>query len=510
MTALVIPNRPFATEQITGLAMPDGIFETTLGYQRINIHLKNAGSTAVPDAAAYIESVSHPSIVVSPATHSVQGLTSGSSTVLSWDADFSLVPPGVHRISFITEVAGQKARTIKKIFVTRVTFDPATATFAAQTPEGTLRTTFGPFLGPKGACCCGHRKRGRDDVARSFLDWVRSSAVEDPNFKFCLKHYLPTRLDAHLTPSQPYGGQYGDLPFQDPWWKILLAVVAALLALASAIAEAIDGSGDVSTSAGGTFDETTGKLDCCGVQADGGGTSPIAAGLMAAAATTATIAAASDARDPFRRGQDNTVPKPDELTIGEKLEFSIQYLEPIALGRPFAIGAKWSYSRITTGKTYRFSAVDTQVNQHVLSKVEINAPDVVYRYQRSPWVIRARFFDKDDNLLRGDQLFVQCFLLGPNGQKRTLLLQDDGRWIDEKPEDGTYTGFEAFFLERDYDSAGLWTYYVVAQDVNHAQPSMKPEEAAQYIGGMVVTHNLTISFEGGSCPFVPDGHIRVI
>ena len=511
MSTLDIPNRPFSTEQITGLAMPDGIFESTLGVQKINIHLKNLGAVAVSAAAVYIESTSHPGISVTPTTRNIPGLAGNSSTLMSWQADFSLAPPGVHRISFVADVGGQKTRIIKKIFVTRVTFDPTTATFTAQTPEGTIHATFGPFLGPRGACCCDHEHTARKASAdRSFLDWLRSSAVKDPNFKFCLKHYLPTTLEANLTPTQPYAGKYGDLPFQDPWWKVLLAIIAALLVIAAAIAEAIDGTGDITPSGGGTFDETTGDVDCCGVQAQGSGTSAVAAGLMAAAATVATIAAASDVRDPFRRGQDNTPPGDSEMTIAEKLVFAINYLEPVALGRPFAIGAKWTYSRITTGKTYTFSAKDTQVNQHVLSKVEIDAPDVVYRYQRIPWIIRAKFFDGNEELLCGDDLIVQCFLVGPKGQRRTILLQDDGNWIDEKPNDGTYTGFEAFFLEQHYDSPGLWVYYVIAQDVNRAQPAMTPEEAAQHIGGIVVTHNLVINFEGGTCPFVPDGHILVV
>jgi len=46
--------------------------------------------------------------------------------------------------------------------------------------------------------------------------------------------------------------------------------------------------------------------------------------------------------------------------------------------------------------------------------------------------------------------------------------------------------------------------------VNNAQPDMSPEEAAQIIGGMILTHQLTVSFEGGTCPLVPDGDVHVI
>ena len=45
--------------------------------------------------------------------------------------------------------------------------------------------------------------------------------------------------------------------------------------------------------------------------------------------------------------------------------------------------------------------------------------------------------------------------------------------------------------------------HVVAQDVNDAQPAMTPEEAAQIIGGQIRTPQLTVNFQGGTCPKVP-------
>jgi hypothetical protein len=51
---------------------------------------------------------------------------------------------------------------------------------------------------------------------------------------------------------------------------------------------------------------------------------------------------------------------------------------------------------------------------------------------------------------------------------------------------------------------------VIAQDVNNAQPDMSPEDAAQIIGGMVLTNQLVITFDQDECPFVPDGFVNVI
>jgi hypothetical protein len=245
------------------------------------------------------------------------------------------------------------------------------------------------------------------------------------------------------------------------------------------------------------------------VEASGGSSSYVVAGLVAAAAAAATAACASDTRDPFQRGRDNTVPAQGEVTISEKVNLAFIYPEPIALGKPFKAGLKWDYTRVTSGPaSYTYSASDTNTNAHVLSNYRISAPEVIHYYQREPFLIKAEFFDKDGRQLKGNQLFVQCFLVGPNGEYRKILMQDDGIYPDEKPSDGTYTGI--YHFEADKNPRGLWTYYVIAQDINNANPDMKPEEAAKIIGGIVLTHQLVITFDEDECPFVPDGHINVL
>src|SRR6202040_1272817 len=90
--------------------------------------------------------------------------------------------------------------------------------------------------------------------------------------------------------------------------------------------------------------------------------------LIASAGASGIAAGWSDVRDPFRRGQDNTVPAAGELTTAEHVDMSISYPEPVALGKPFAVGAKWKYTRMTTGSSYSFSVSETHNNVHVLSR----------------------------------------------------------------------------------------------------------------------------------------------
>lgn len=519
MSTIDILNRPFATEIITGLMLPDGVFETTLGKQKINAQFKNTGASTATNSQIYIESVSNPGIVITPSTFTVASLVGQATRVLSWNADFTAAPPGKHFVSFIVQDASGHHRIIKQIFVTKVQFDPGTKTFSAETPEGLFQVRFKDLVGPdkspcsgnSGPCDCCCKTASTTQVSSSaqstgniFNDIGKLYKGLDPNFKLCIRGYLPHELDGAVTYTPPFSGQYGDLPFQDPWWKIILCIIAVLLLIASAIAEAVGGTGDVGVST--TSGDTSSGSNCCGVTATGGGTNAVAAGLLAAAAAVATAAACSDERDPFRRGEDHTIPAAGELTTGETLHLVVDYLEPVAMGKPFLIGAKWEYTRITTGKTYTYAVDEKNNNVHVLSKYVITAPDVIRTYKEEFWKVTGEFYDKNGIKMLGDQLFVQCFLFGPNGELRSFVMQDDGIWPDDKPSDGVITGGR-YFNSRE---KGLWTFCVIAQDINNAQSNLTPEQQAQIIGGMVLTNQLTISFKGGQCPLVPDGHVNVV
>ena len=258
MLNLEIPNRPFATEPITGLMLPDGVFETSLGAQAINAHIKNTGAATIASSHLYKEAVDDPGIVITPITHMIPAVSSGVAHLFNWQANFSNATPGLHRISFVIEGGGQRRRLIKKIFVTQIGFNPATGAFSAQTPEGVIEVSFLDMVRPsrKGCGCgCGKRAPQIGDYGRhkgSLLDVLRRGFQgHDPEFVFCVPGYLPLRLSVQLTPTPPFAGQYGDLPFQDPWWKVLLCIIAVILLIAAAIAEANGGSGELSTTGPG-------------------------------------------------------------------------------------------------------------------------------------------------------------------------------------------------------------------------------------------------------------------
>jgi hypothetical protein len=314
--------------------------------------------------------------------------------------------------------------------------------------------------------------------------------------------YLLQDIEVVVEPTPPYYGQYGDLPFQDPWWKDVLAALAIIFLIVAAVIAYVYGK-NIRWYPGPTGGPTI-SGECC---SNPNATTGIIASILAAIG--AGIAGAGDDRDPFRRGQDNTNPAKDERTTAERLMLSLSYPEPVAPGRPYRVGADWHYTRITTGQTYAVNVREEKRNTHVLSRYEITAPNVVRRYAAESFRVLARFFDEGGQQLRADDLFVQCYLEGPHGQAEKFVLSDDGVLVDTIASDGTYTGELDFRLLRE-DPAGMWVYYVFAQDVNNADPDLAPEAAAQIIGGMLVTHQITISLQGGTCPMVPDGHVNVI
>jgi hypothetical protein len=519
--ALSIVNRPFATENIAGLMLPDGIFVTTLGPQGVNAQFVNPGTSASTTAQVYLESVDDPNIVVTLATYFVPALPGSAAKVLTWQADFSNASPGKHLGSFMVIQGAQMNRVIARIFVTSVTFDQASKTFTAIVPEGRMSVQFIDIVGSTAPCGCNCGPSGGKDgggsggeydegyrgmvkrVAQAFS--LTSSGQLNP----CLGGFLPHNVVLDLTPTPPYPGQYGDVPFQDQWWKIIFCVVALILAAAAAVVGGQSG-GDLTVSGGTSSGDSPGAPNCCGFQFSGGGTqSKVAAALAAAAAAVATVAACSDVRDPFRRGQDKTMPAAGALTTDEHLELKITYLETMQLGKPFAIGAKWTYTRETTAGALSYSVDETQNNVHVLDSYEITAPNVVRSYKREPFIVEGKFKGPGGVVYKGAELFVQCFLIGPSGQLGKFLLEDNGaggRLGDVTANDGVYTGGYQFTV----DDVGVWTFLVIAQDINDATPNMTPDQAGQIIGGMVLTHQLSITFEGGTCPLVPDGHVHVV
>ena len=51
---------------------------------------------------------------------------------------------------------------------------------------------------------------------------------------------FPTVVDYQIDYSPAFAGQYGPIPFDDPWWKLLLIIIAIILTIAAAVSATAD------------------------------------------------------------------------------------------------------------------------------------------------------------------------------------------------------------------------------------------------------------------------------
>jgi hypothetical protein len=319
-------------------------------------------------------------------------------------------------------------------------------------------------------------------------------------------------------PNPSYAGVHGDLPFSDPWWKILAWIVAIIAAIVAIVAAAV-GEGTAGTAVGGTFDETSGDVSCCTPDPGGvpGDDSLTVAGVASVIATAAAAVGLSDAADPWWRGQEATSPSAGELTVAEAVKTSFAFPDgaPQA-GAPYPVQVKWEYRRTTTGANYSHEVSEVQKNIHVNGGVEVEVPGVHHAFA-GPLVIKSRFKKGDGGLFTGQDLFAFALLRSPDDAYFLVDLGDDGLAPDSRPNDGTYTG--SIHLERVYrvllknrlKLEGLWRVYVFAQDVNNATPDMLPHIAAQRIGGFMVASGLQITFDPSlPCPLQAQATVTVV
>ena len=498
ITPMDIRKRPFSVEHFTNIMLPDGIFDTALNKQRITCFYTNKSAATLNEVTIYLEGVGDPGIV--PVAHSYffPEIKPGASVRVSWLADFEHGTPGKKIVSFIAQAKGMSlVRTLKNIFVSQTKRDATTGEYTCTVEEGTLKITNMQVIGPRNKW---------QPCSERYKD---CQPIQGP--------WVPTKMTMDFYSNPSYAGIHGDLPFNDPWWKILAWIVAAIAAIVAIVAAAM-GEGTAGTAVGGTFDETTGDIDCCTPEPGKiPGNSMTVAGVASAIATGAVAVGLSDDADPWWRGQEATPPSDGELTVAESVEVTFDYPDGAPQGgNPYPVQVKWYYQRVTTGKTYSYSIEETQKNIHINEGVEVEAP-AVHRAFAEPLVIKSRFKRQGGKLFAGDDLYAFALLRSPDDMYFLVDLIDDGIDHDEKPNDGTYTGvihlekIYPILLKNELKLDGIRRVYVFAQDVNNATPDMLPQIAAQRIGGFMVANGLKITFDPSlPCPLEAQATVNVV
>ncbi|MFN3689016.1 choice-of-anchor X domain-containing protein [Salinarimonas sp.] len=508
VTDLVLANRPFAVEYFTDVMMPDGIFDTALYFQRITAFMRNTSGQDLVGVSVWLEGVSDPGIVPTGHTFTFPVIPAGAAVRVSWLADFRNGKPGKPIVSIMAQASGQSPRrSMRRIFVSRTTYDEATKSYVIEVPEGSLKVWDIATIGP------------RSDA------WKPKCDPDERDER--LGPWVPTRFQSAFTPNPPYAGIHGDLPFADPWWKILGWVVFGVASLVAAILAAT-GGGTAYVGVKGKFDDGIGEgdpsVDCCDpdwksvTKETGLDKGKITgAGVASAIATAGMAVGLADDADPWWRGQEATPPPAGALTTSEAVAAKLVYLDPPNAGRAYRVRADWRYERVTTAGSFDFAVDEVRESIHVSDGVEVKAKSPIKGFSE-PLRIEARFAKKGKEVYRGIELYAYALVVSPDATWAGVVpLSDDGIGPDKKAEDGVYSGqihLESVFpilRKRKAPFAGKWRVLVFAQDVNLADPKEPPEIQAQTIGGFMIASAIALTFDPNlPCPIEAQAVVEVV
>jgi hypothetical protein len=290
-----VPYRPYAVRTSDLGQMPDGIFEAKLGIYYMGVRVRNIWG--LPFKYDHVVDITPESraallqggiqVLDSWTTEELEMLGQqvtnhgvalgpnipGQSKTIFFKVDVTHALSRKHEVEFICRNTagmadpnhqGRKAKQV--IFVSRTIYDAQKNEFIIDVPEGTARIHINQVTldenGLKKSV-----KKAKKNLPRTKsadlkkLKEILSSLLEGRNVDPCEiqrvlscycsssgKDYSPyyydpyylifTQFSARVIPRLPYSGQSGPIPYEDPLWKVLFAILAALLALLGGAEEA--------------------------------------------------------------------------------------------------------------------------------------------------------------------------------------------------------------------------------------------------------------------------------
>lgn len=484
MLPLGVKKRPFAVEPVTGLMLPDGIFDTAIRRLLISAYIVNLSSDTVGHFWARIHDNSDYRITGIDQVHVDTDLTSGASTLVQWEVTFSEAKPGKKKLQI--EFGGMSFDVQGKpsywdgyvetvYFLSATTYSESDGRYICSIPEGTLDMYF-------------------ENSAQAPSTRPLNSELPIPAIQF------PERFIGGVNPIGL------NIPFDDPWWKVVAWIIAAVAAI-GAIVAAKEGKGAASIGVSGHNHDDPYKHDWCvpDPTAMGQDNRFTPAGILSAIANGAILVGLSDEIDPWERGRVAAALQPGEIPVRETVSVELSYPDEIIAGTNFAIDVRWTYkSELSNGRSTNLAVEETQRNTHV-ADWEFNAPKEVI--EGDPIVVKVRGKRGSGSYFRGDEIYGFAVFIAPDGQASFRVpILDDGRGYDEVAGDGWFTAAIALseIMEgRELDPIGEWRVQFVVQDVNDATPEMEPKVAATHIGGALLLAPLAASkSSAGVCSMI--------
>lgn len=284
-----VPIRPYAMCKDTLEMTPEGFFDTSLGECYLYARVRNIWSKAFPSNAcvriknttdlnkhgitvntswtkAELESLNQK---VSSYGVVIGALGAGKTKAVYFKVNCSGAEPQKYSVEFElehTEVddTAFKFTASQNIFVSRTGYDATTGEFYSQCDQGTLYLHYNKamveYTTLMGMIACSRaytKKYGpslQDQVRKILQDLLAGKPVDLCKLKRLLDRacekqpqpscpqpfLIPTDFEYRVEPSPPYTGKTGPLPYDDPWWKALLALIAFLFSLAAGASAAAD------------------------------------------------------------------------------------------------------------------------------------------------------------------------------------------------------------------------------------------------------------------------------
>lgn len=472
MIPIEVRLRPFAIEPITSVMMPDGIFDASLMFQDISFFVTNRSEQRLrfcwvrPDHRS-------PTDWAYTALHMTEigPMAPGESRLVRWRANFSKCAPGKRalRIEFGAQIeweefgGGFDGVLEKVIFVSRTTQVQGENRFICEVPEGQLQLA----------------------IARYSL--VPGWRYTSNNIEYPVEIHVPSFpvVEKIIGTVSPKEGFEDAIPFQDPWWKIVAWVIAALAAIGAFIA-AKEGKGTASIGVSGDFDANGSSGNWCIPDPSQHPDSENLAGYLSIIATAAIRVGMMDTRDPWQKGRDKFPNDLGDPRLSETVVAEVQAPYDLGAGEVWEVPIEWTYrSRTQSGLENTETRREIGRSENSVRSVNISLPDQVQIGE--DLVVDLYIEDHSGNPLLGDEVYAYANFVSPKGHvfrrdlTNTSFLGRSGLGPG-KFQAGINTEWAGGQIGWE-NAKGRWTVELYGQLVNRAPEGATPFDAATYVGG---------------------------
>lgn len=290
-----IPYRPYAVRTTDLFQMPDGVFDTSLGTYYMGVRITNRWGMPFSDAhvlditpanrvvlaaqgITVVDDWSAAELAALGQRQSAGGMVIGSlrpgeSRTLFFKVNVSQAASRKHTVEFICRNVSGMAdpqhpgrRVSKAIYVSRTSYDAGAGELVFESRQGQLRVRLHEVaydrqgyrrnrVRLRQAAGSAQGKAELEKLRRALRALLEGKDIDLCEIQrllacYCIEgedgrprpvfepfYVVPTRFTATYVPRFPFAGQYGPLLYDDPWWKLALALLALLLALLGALEE---------------------------------------------------------------------------------------------------------------------------------------------------------------------------------------------------------------------------------------------------------------------------------